>query len=152
MSFHPNVSAMRVDVLFEEEMEPVGAGSNLHQVRENDVVLERAGHPDQVQRVLIDRDLRRQRAGVVAAQERAAVRVDADAEVADAHLELGVADDVGDRRRHARVDLRRVEDGRVVLVVEGDEEDVGDEGRGGGAAGEEEGCGAGCQRVCLPCS
>ena len=38
------------------------------------------------------------------------------------------------------VDLRRVGDGLVGLVVEGHEEDVGDERGGGGAAGEEEGC------------
>lgn len=72
---------------------------------------------------------------VVGAQEGAAVRVDADAEVADADLEHCVADDVGDGGDDAWVDLGAAKDGRVVLVVEGDEEDVGDAGGGGGTAG-----------------
>ena len=96
-----------------------------HEVGKDNIVLERARDPDQVQRVLVDRDLRGQGGRVVRAQERAPLRVDADAEVSDAHLEHGVADDVGDGCGHAGVDLGGVEDGRVVLVVEVDEEDVG---------------------------
>lgn len=63
---------------------------------------------------------------IVRAQEGAAVGVDADAEVADAHLQFGAADDVGDGRRDVRVYLRRVHCWPVGLVVERDEEDVGD--------------------------
>lgn len=91
---------------------------NIHQIRENDRVLERARDPDEVQRVLIDADLAGERAGVVRAQEGAAVRVDADAEVADADFELGAADDGGDGVGDARVDLGGVEGRWVFLVVE----------------------------------
>lgn len=83
---------------------------------------------------MLDRDLSRQARRIVAAQKRPAVRVDADAEVADAHLEHGGAHDVADGGHDAGVDLRGVEGGRVVLVVEADEEDVGDCGGGGRAA------------------
>lgn len=113
-------------------------GGSLHQVREYDAVFERVGHPDQIQGILIHAHLARQTGRVVRAQEGAAVRVDADAEVADADLQFGAADDVGDGGGDARVDLGGVEGGRVGLVVERDEEDAGDEGGGGGTAGEEE--------------
>lgn len=119
------------------EMGRWGEGS-LHQVREDDTVFEGVGHPDQIQRILIHAHLAGQTGRVVGAQKGAAVRVDADAEVADADLQFGAADDVGDGGGDARVDLGGVEGGRVGLVVERDEEDVGDEGRGGGTAGEEE--------------
>lgn len=109
-------------------MEGGEEGKNVHQIRENDRVLERAGHPDQIQRILIDTDLTGERTGIVGAQKRAAVRVDADAEVADADLELGAADDVGDGCRDARVDLGGIEDWRVGLVVERYEEYAGDQG------------------------
>lgn len=116
-----------------------GDGFDLQEVRKHDAILERLGHPDEVQRVLVDADLLREQRRVVGAQEAAAVRVDADAEVADADLELRGADEVGDGGADARVDLRGVVGGRVGVVEEGDDEDSGDEGRGGGAACEEEG-------------
>ncbi len=97
----------------------------LHEVRKHNAVLERARNPDQVQRVLVDADLRCQRARVVAAQPRAAVGVDADAEVADPGLERGSAHEILDRACHARVHLRRVVHGRIGFVVQRDEEDVG---------------------------
>jgi hypothetical protein len=50
--------------------------------------------------------------------------LDADAEVANTDEEVGVADDVGDSGCNARVDLSRAEDGWVLLVIEGYEEDV----------------------------
>ncbi len=101
---------------------------NVHEIRKNNRVLKGTSDPDQVQRILIDADLAGERAGVVRAQKGAPVRVDADAEVADAHFELGAADDVGDGRRHARVDLRRVVGGRVFLVIERYQEDAGYQG------------------------
>lgn len=84
---------------------------------------------------MIDAYLLRQQRRIVRAEKASAVRVDADAEVADADFELRGADEVGDGCGDAGVDLRRVVGGRVVFVEEGDDEDAGDEGGGGGAAG-----------------
>lgn len=116
------------------QIDRTGKRQNIHEVREHNHVLELARQPYQVERVLVDRDLVGQGGRIVAAQPRAAVRVDADAEVADARLQVGAADDVADGRVDVVVDLRRVGHGRVVLVVDGEEEDVGHQRGGGGAA------------------
>jgi hypothetical protein len=97
-----------------------------HQVRKDNHVLKLTRQPYQIQRVLVDRHLVRQGRGVVAAQPAAAVRVDADAKVAHARLEVRGADDVADGCVDVVVDLCGVGHGRVVLVVEAEEEDVGD--------------------------
>merc|ERR1719282_780169 len=94
------------------------------QIREDDLVLERLGDPDQVQRILVNADLLREQSGVVGAEEATAVRVDADAEVADADFEHRLSDNVGDGGCDAGVDLCRVVCGGVVIVVEGYEEDT----------------------------
>jgi hypothetical protein len=57
--------------------------------------------------------------------------LDADAEVAHAYEKVGLADDVSNSGRDAGVDLSGAEDGWVWLVVEGYEEDVGYDWRGG---------------------
>ena len=57
--------------------------------------------------------------------------MDADAEVAHAYDEVGTADDVSNGGRDARIDLSGAEDGWVLFVVEGYEEDVWYEWRGG---------------------
>lgn len=57
-----------------------------HEVWEHDGVLELARQPDEVEGVLVDRDLLGEGGGVVGTQPAAAVRVDADAEVAHAGL------------------------------------------------------------------
>ncbi len=106
-----------------------GGRLNSHEVREHDHVLELAREPDEIQRVLVYRDLVGERRGIVAAQPAAAVGADADAEVADAGLEPGVADDIPDRLVDVVVDLRRVRHGRVVLVVQGEEVYVRYQGR-----------------------
>lgn len=80
-------------------------GGRLHEVRKNNAILERLGDPNQIQGVLIDVYLLGQRRRVIGAQERAAVRVDADAKVAHAHLQHGVADNVGNGGCHAGVHL-----------------------------------------------
>lgn len=74
--------------------------------------------------------LRRQCTCVVAAKERAAVRVHADAEVTDSNFKLGASDYVGYCICDSWIYLRSVEDGRVGEVVEGYEEDARDAGRG----------------------
>lgn len=102
---------------------------NLQQIGEDNAILEGAGNPDQVQRILIDVDLLGESGGIVGAQEVTAVGIDADAEVADAHLEDSATDDVGDSSSDTRVDLRRVVGGSVRLVVHADQEDTGDQRR-----------------------
>ena len=102
---------------------------NLQEIREDDGILERRGDPDQVQRILVDVDALRQRGGIVRAQE-GAVCVCAETKVSHAHLELGLADNVRDGGCHTRVDLCWIIIGRVVVVVEVDQEDAGDEGGG----------------------
>lgn len=96
-----------------------------HQVREDDAILERTGHPDQIQRILIDADLARQAAGVVAAQERASVWVDADAKISHPHFQLCLADDVRYGCGDSWVDLCGIKGRWVTLVVKGYEEYVG---------------------------
>lgn len=106
----------------------LSAGQHLHQVWEDDQVLERRANPDQIQWVLVDAHLFREQCCVVRAQViTAAVRVDADAEVAHPHRELSVADDVCNGGGDTGVDLRGGVCGCVGLVVEGYEEDAGDE-------------------------
>jgi hypothetical protein len=57
--------------------------------------------------------------------------LDADAEVAHSHEEVGIADDVSNGGRDAGIDLSGAEDGWVLLIVEGYKEDIGYEWRGG---------------------
>ena len=109
-------------------------GGNVHEVREYDTVFERASDPDEIQRILINIHLTRQTARIITAQPGATVWIDADAEIADASLHGGAADDVGDGGGDAWCDLCGAVDWWVGLVVEGDEEDAGDQRRGGGAA------------------
>lgn len=99
-------------------MSPMGA-ENSHQVWEDDHVLKLARQPDEVQRVLVDRDLLGQGGGIVGAEPGAAVRVDADAKVAHAGLQAGLAGDGGYLGVGGVVDLGRVGARRVVAVVEG---------------------------------
>lgn len=103
----------------------VGVRPNSHQVREHHHILKLARQPDQVQGILVDRDLLREGGRVVGAQPRAAIGVDADAKVADAGLQVGGAGKVLDLRVGGVVDLCGVGVWCVVVVVEGEEEDVG---------------------------
>lgn len=100
-----------------------------HQVGEDDHVLELARQPDQVEGVLVDRNFVGKRGGIVTAQPAATVGRDANAEVSDTSGEACVAGDVGDGVVHVVVDLCRVGDCFVVLIVDGEEEDAGDEWR-----------------------
>ena len=61
-----------------------GGAKHSHQVREHNHVLKLTRQPHQVQGVLVRRDLVGQRRRIVGAQPAPAVRVDADAKVADA--------------------------------------------------------------------
>ena len=108
-------------------------GSDLHEVRKHDAVLERLRHPNQIQRILIYADLLRQESGVVRAKvvPIGSIRGDADAKVADTDFEGGLADNVRDRSSDARVDLGGRVGRDVVVVVKVYEEDAGDERRGG---------------------
>lgn len=99
-----------------------------HQVREHNHVLELSSEPDQVEGVLVEGNLVGQGCGIVAAQPGASVGVDANAKVADTGLEMGVAGYAGYAGVGIVVDLRRVGHSLVFLVVERQEEDVGDQG------------------------
>ena len=102
-------------------------GWDSHQIRKHDIILESIRNPYQIQRVLVDTDLLRQQRRIVRAQEASSVRIYADAEIPHADLEHGPSYDVGDRGCYTGVDLCRVVGGRVVVVIEVDEEDVGDQ-------------------------
>ena len=71
-----------------------------------------------------------ERGGILVAHECAAAFLDADPEVADTDVQVGVADYVGYGGGDAGIDLHGAEDGGVLLVVEGDEVDVGNEDGG----------------------
>lgn len=77
---------------------------------------------------MVDADLVGEEGGIVGAEEAAAVGVDANAKVSDSYFERGFSDDVGDGGGDAWVDLCGGVCGHVALVVEGYEEDAGDEG------------------------
>ena len=101
---------------------------DLHQIREHNHILKLRSQPDQVQRILIDRDLVGQRCRIVAAQPRPAIGVNADTKESDAGLEPGAVDNVGERGVDVVVHLRGVGSGLVVFVVERQQEDIGDNG------------------------
>lgn len=95
------------------------------EVREHDGVFEGRGHPHKVEGVLVDGQILDERGCVVRADVASGVPVDADAEVADAHAELRITDDVCDCLRDARVDLFCGVGGCVFFVPHRDEEDAG---------------------------
>lgn len=110
---------------------------NLHQVWEDNHVLELSSQPNQVQGILVDGHLVCQSRSIVTAEPGAAVGVDANAEVADSGLQVGVSGNVGNGSVDVVVDLGRVGGGLVTLVVKGEKEDGRDEGRGGRATGQQ---------------
>jgi len=93
------------------------------QVGEHYAVLEGVGHPDQVERIRIERYLFCEQSGVVGAQKAAIIWLNAKSKVSNPYFERCTADDVGDCCCNARVDLRWVVRGCVCFVVEGYEED-----------------------------
>lgn len=93
-----------------------------------------ASQPNQVERVLIDADLLSQCRGIVRAQPGTSIWIDTDAKVAHARLKLSVAGQGLELRVLGKVDLGRVGVRDVVVVVEGEEEDVWYQRTGGGAA------------------
>lgn len=111
----------------EDECEEGEDNGDNEQVGEDNGVLERSSHPDEVQWVLVDGYVVDEGCGVVGANEATTVSVDADAEVADAHTKLCVADNVGNGGCDTRVDLFRCVGRRELFVPHGDEEDAGDE-------------------------
>ena len=89
----------------------------MHQIRKHNHILELASQPNEVQRVLVHRDFVGERGGVVAAQPRTPVRVDADAEVSYASLKVGTPDDVSNSDVDIVINLRCVGDSHVVFIV-----------------------------------
>jgi hypothetical protein len=100
----------------------------LQEVGEYDGVLEGRCDPDQVQWILVDVDALRKSGGIVRAEE-STVCVCAKSEVSNADFQSCLSDDVCNRRCNTRVDLCRVVIGRVIIVVEIDEEDAWNERR-----------------------
>ncbi len=101
----------------------------LQKVGENDSVLEGRCHPDQVQWILVDVDALRKSGGIVRAEE-STVCVCAQSEVSNADFQRCLSNNVGDGRCNTRIDLCRIVVGCVIIVVEIDEEDAGNERRG----------------------
>jgi hypothetical protein len=110
-------------------IEAAEAEKCVQKVREDDGVLERCCHPDQVQRILVDVDALRKSCGVVRAQE-SSVCVCAESKVANTDFERCLSDNVGNSCGDTWIDLGGVVVGRVIIVVEVDEEDAGNERRG----------------------
>ena len=102
---------------------------HLHEVWKDDAVLKGTGDPYQIEGILIHADLACQTRCVVTAQERSSVWVDAYPEVSDSDLELCLAHNICYGGRDAWIDLRGIKVRWVRLIVEGDEEDVGDHRR-----------------------
>lgn len=76
-----------------------------HQVRKHDTVFESIGHPYQIQGILVHGYLCRQTRGIVTAQKRSTIRIDAYAKVANTDFELRLSDNVGNCRCDAGVNL-----------------------------------------------
>lgn len=66
---------------------------------------------------------------IVTAQPRSAIRIDANAEIADTSLQVGISGDVLNGGVNVVVDLSGVRNSRVVLIVEGQEKDARDKRR-----------------------
>lgn len=109
----------------EDEGQECEDDGNDKEVGEDDGVFERAGHPNQVKRVLIDADQICKRGRILVTHPCSAICFDTDAEVSNSYSKVGVVYYVGNGGRHARVDLHRAENRRILLVVQGDEIDVG---------------------------
>jgi hypothetical protein len=107
--------------------------ADLQKVGEDNGILECCRDPDQVERVLVDVDALGESGGVVRAQE-SAVCVCAETKVTHADFERCLSNNVGDGCCHAGVYLCRIVVWRVIIVVEVDEEDAGDQRRRGRAA------------------
>lgn len=101
----------------------------LQEVGEHDGILESRCHPYQVQWILVDVDALRKSSGIVRAEE-STVCVGAKSEVSNTDFKRCLSNNVGDSRCDTRIDLCRVVVGCVIIVVEIDEEDAGDERRG----------------------
>lgn len=84
-----------------------------HQVWKDNRVFEGAGDPDQIQRILIHADLTSKTGGIVAAEERSAIRIHTYAEVSHPYLQLSRADYVCNGRCDTWIDLGRIEDWRI---------------------------------------
>lgn len=92
-------------------------------------VFERVGDPDEVERILVDGDLLGEERGVVGAEEVVADGVThAETKVSDSDFHACGSHDVLNCGGDTRVDLSGIVGGCVSLVVEGYEEDAGDEG------------------------
>ena len=102
-------------------------GRYLQEVRKDHAILERLRHPDEVQRIFVDADLFGQQRHVVGAKETPSIGCHADAEVSHSDFQLCAAHEIGYCCGDAGIDLRGVVDGRVHLVVEGYDEDAGDQ-------------------------
>ena len=102
---------------------------NLQKVGEDNGILECCCDPDQVERVLVDVDALGESGGVVGAQE-SSVCVCAETKVADADFERCLSNNVRNGSCDTGVYLCRVVVWRVIIVVEVDEEDAGDQRRG----------------------
>lgn len=89
----------------ENEGEECEDDGNDEEIGEDDGVLEGCCDPHEVERVLVDVQIVDECGGVVGADVAAAVSVDADTEVSDAHSELRISDNVCDGLRDAGVDL-----------------------------------------------
>lgn len=97
---------------------------NSHEVWEHNHIFKLTCQPYQVQRVLVYADLVRQTCRIVAAQPRAAIGIDTDAEVPNSCFQLCSPDNGGDCTMDAEVRLCGRWLGWVAGVVEGYEEDI----------------------------
>lgn len=95
------------------------------EVWEDNGVLKSTGHPYQVERVLINADQICKGGRILVAHPCAAIGLDTYAKVSNSYSEIGLIHNVGDGSRNPWVDLDCTENRRVLLVVQGDEIDVG---------------------------
>ena len=93
-------------------------GIGIHEIREDDHVLELRGEPYQIQRILLHAHFVGEGRGIVGAQPGTAVGVDANAEIAYASLQMRTSHDVRYGVIHIVVDLCCVGHCHVVLIIE----------------------------------
>ena len=100
-------------------------GEPLHQVWEHDHILELACQPNQVQGILFNGDFVCQSRSIITTKPSSTVWIDANAKVSNSGLQNSVTRYSGYCVMDIEVNLCSRWVRRVLLVVEGDEEDVG---------------------------
>ena len=94
-----------------------GESRDSHQVRKYNAILKCTCYPNQIQRILVHAHLPRQTTGIVAAQKRSAIWIDAYAEITYPDFKYGLTNYVCYCLGNTRIDLRWIVDWWVRAII-----------------------------------